>query len=169
MRKKTVIQKGPRAKILKLPEKPRPSTRSQDQTSTPSPYPPTSPPRTVPMVRTKNPSRFPSSSKPTAPPSAPSKPSTSKGKHPAAEEPVPEPTRSKPRSAPSRPQRVYPVLVKEFYANMTYHEGTIHSYVKGRDLVLNNETISDSLKYIDVGACAYTSSKWDERGRSFLQ
>ncbi|QHN92315.1 uncharacterized protein DS421_17g582660 [Arachis hypogaea] len=44
---------------------------------------------------------------------------------------------------------------------MTYHEGTVHSYVKGRDIVLNNETISDSLKYTDVGPCAYTSVKWD--------
>nr|XP_029153480.1 anther-specific proline-rich protein APG-like [Arachis hypogaea] len=45
---------------------------------------------------------------------------------------------------------------KEFYANMTYHEGTAHSYVKGRDIILNNETISEALKYTDVGPCAYT-------------
>ncbi|QHN93824.1 uncharacterized protein [Arachis hypogaea] len=57
---------------------------------------------------------------------------------------------------------VYPQLVKEFYANMTYHEGSVHSYVKGRDIILNNETISDSLKYTDVGPCAYTSVKWDD-------
>ncbi|QHO13079.1 uncharacterized protein DS421_15g512470 [Arachis hypogaea] len=57
---------------------------------------------------------------------------------------------------------VYPKLVKEFYANMTYHEGSVHSYVKGRDIFLNNETISDALKYTDVGPCAYTSVKWDE-------
>nr|XP_025616675.1 proline-rich receptor-like protein kinase PERK2 [Arachis hypogaea] len=83
----------------------KPSTRSQDHTFTPSPSPPTSPPRTDCMTQTKNPSRSPSSFKPTAPSSAPSNPSTSKGKRPAAEEPVPEPTRPKPRSAPSRPQR----------------------------------------------------------------
>ncbi|XP_015940018.1 uncharacterized mitochondrial protein AtMg00810-like [Arachis duranensis] len=34
--------------------------------------------------------------------------------------------------------------------------------ILGRDIVLNNETISDSLKYTDVGPCAYTSVKWDE-------
>ncbi|XP_016164135.1 uncharacterized protein LOC107606606 [Arachis ipaensis] len=45
---------------------------------------------------------------------------------------------------------------------MTYHDGSVHSYVKGQDIILNNETISDSLKYTDVGACAYTSVKWDE-------
>nr|XP_025664583.1 proteoglycan 4-like [Arachis hypogaea] len=103
VRKKTVIQKSPRAKIFKLPEKPRPSTRSKDQAFTPSPSPPTSPPRTDPMARTKTTLTCPSSAKLMAPPSSPSKPSTSKGKRPATEEPTPEPSRPKPRSAPNHP------------------------------------------------------------------
>ncbi|XP_016172907.1 extensin-like [Arachis ipaensis] len=105
MRKKTILQKPPHEKVLKLPTKSKPSTRSQDQTFIPSPSPPTSPPHTDPMARTKNPSRSPPSFKPTAPPNALSKPSTSKGKRPAAEELASEPTRPKPRFAPSRPQR----------------------------------------------------------------
>ncbi|XP_016192768.1 swi5-dependent recombination DNA repair protein 1 homolog [Arachis ipaensis] len=151
MRKKTVVQMPPREKIHKLPAKPRSSTRSRDQTFTFSPSPPTSPPQTDPMARTKNTPRFPASAKPTPPPMAPpskpssSKPSSSKGKLPAAEEPIPESTQPKPRSVPLRSQR-----------------GSVHSYVKGRDIVLNDETISDSLKYTDVGPCAYTSVKWDE-------
>ncbi|QHN81999.1 uncharacterized protein DS421_20g691840 [Arachis hypogaea] len=261
MRKKTIPKRPPREKIFKLPTKP--STRSQDRTFTPSPSPPTSPPRTASMARTKTTPRYPASAKPTPPPKAiPSKPGSSKpssakpgsskGKRQATEEPITEPTQPKSRSVPMRSQRgntriplqnvkepdfgpfdhkahfltshsnynpyrfksamnndfyekviqyrtlcpsfladlpslkrkgfpfvdnlifldwnhlfdikkpVYPLLVKEFYANMTYHEGTAHSYVKGRDIVLNNETISDALKYIDVGPCAYTSVKWDE-------
>ncbi|XP_020963368.1 swi5-dependent recombination DNA repair protein 1 homolog [Arachis ipaensis] len=154
MRKKTIAKRPPREKVYKLPTKP--STRSQDRTFTPSPSPPTSPPRCDPMARTKNTPRYPASAKPTPPPkttpfkpgsSKPgsSKPSSSKGKCPAAEEPVPEPTQPKSKSVPVHSQR-----------------GTVHSYVKGRDIVLNNETISDSLKYTDVGPCAYTSVKWDE-------
>nr|XP_025677201.1 anther-specific proline-rich protein APG-like [Arachis hypogaea] len=38
----------------------------------------------------------------------------------------------------------------------------VHSYVKGQDIVLNNETVSDALKYTDIGPCAYTSVKLDE-------
>nr|XP_025703839.1 uncharacterized protein LOC112805712 [Arachis hypogaea] len=227
MRKKTIQPRHPREKILKLPSKLRPSTHSRDQTFTPSPSPPTSPPRTDPMARTKTTPRYPASAKPTPPPKAtPSKPSSSKhasskGKHPAVEEPVPEPPQPRSRSVPVHSQRgktqvplksvsgpdigpfdhkahfltshlnynpyrfksalnndfyegviryhlfdikkpVYPLLVKEIYANMTYHEGTAHSYVKGQDIVLNNKTISDALKYTDVGPCAYTSVKWDE-------
>ncbi|XP_016164280.1 extensin-like [Arachis ipaensis] len=104
MRKKIVIQKSPRAKILKLPEKSRPSPHSKDHTFTPSP----SPPRTDPMTCTKTAPRYPSSSKPTTPPSAPSKPSTSKGKRPTTEEPAPEPSRPKSRSALQRSQRGNP-------------------------------------------------------------
>ncbi|XP_016199275.1 transcription initiation factor TFIID subunit 11-like [Arachis ipaensis] len=137
MTKKTILQKPPREKVLKLPTKSKPSTRSQDQTFTPSPSLPTSPPCTDPMVRIKNPSRSPPPFKLTAPSSAPSKPSTSKGKRSTAEEPASEPTGPKLRSALSRPQR-------------------------GRDIILNNETISDSLKYTNVGTCAYKSDKWDE-------
>nr|XP_025690148.1 swi5-dependent recombination DNA repair protein 1 homolog [Arachis hypogaea] len=154
MRKKVIAKRAPREKIYKLPTKP--STRSQDRTFTPSPSPPTSPPRCDPMARTKNTPRFPASAKPTplpkATPSKPasskpgsSKPPSSKGKRPATEEPVPEPQQPRARSVPVRSQR-----------------GTAHSYVKGRDIILNNETISEALKYTDVGPCAYTSVKWDE-------
>ncbi|XP_015934637.1 anther-specific proline-rich protein APG-like [Arachis duranensis] len=164
MRKKVIAKRAPREKIYKPPTKP--STRSQDRTFTPSPSPPTSPPRCDPMARTKNTPRFPASAKPTPPPKATpskpasskpgsSKPPSSKGKRPTTEEPVPEPQQPRARSVPVRSQR-------EFYANMTYHEGTTHSYVKGRDIILNNETISEALKYTDVGPCAYTSVKWDE-------
>ncbi|XP_020963945.1 extensin-like [Arachis ipaensis] len=116
MRKKTVVQKPPREKIHKLPAKPRPSTRSREQTFTPSPLPPTSPPRIDPMARTKNTPRFSTSAKPTPPPKAPpskpdsSKPSSSKGKCPATEEPVPESTQPKPRSFPLCSQRGKPRL-----------------------------------------------------------
>ncbi|XP_016173004.1 swi5-dependent recombination DNA repair protein 1 homolog [Arachis ipaensis] len=106
MRKKTIAKRPPREKILKRSSKP--STRSQDQTFTPSPSPPTSPPRCDPMARTKNTPRFPASAKPTPPPkvtpskpgsSKPgsSKPNSSKGKRPAVEEPVFEPTQPKSR------------------------------------------------------------------------
>nr|XP_025702817.1 swi5-dependent recombination DNA repair protein 1 homolog [Arachis hypogaea] len=154
MRKKVIAKRAPREKIYKLPTKP--STRSQDRTFTPSPSPPTSPPRCDPMARTKTTPRFPASAKPTPPPKATpskpassrpgsSKPPSSKGKRPATEEPVPEPQQPRARSVPVRSQR-----------------GTAHSYVKGRDIILNNETISEALKYTDVGPCAYTSVKWDE-------
>nr|XP_025684795.1 extensin-like [Arachis hypogaea] len=114
MRKKTIPKRPPREKIYKLPTKP--STRSQDRTFTPSPSPPTSPPRCNPMARTKNTPRFPPSAKPTPPPKAtPSKPgsskpssakpSSSKGKRQATEEPIPEPTQPKYRSVPMRSQR----------------------------------------------------------------
>nr|XP_025628715.1 extensin-like [Arachis hypogaea] len=109
MRKKTIPKRPPREKIYKLPTKP--STRSQDRTFTPSPSPPTSPPRCDPMARTKNTPRFPASAKPTLPPkvtpSKPgsSKPSSSKGKRPAAPEPPPESTQPKSRSVQSRSQR----------------------------------------------------------------
>nr|XP_029146224.1 proline-rich receptor-like protein kinase PERK2 [Arachis hypogaea] len=114
MRKKTIAKRAPREKIYKLPTKP--STRSQDQTFTPSPSPPTSPPRCDPMARTKNTPRFPASTKPTPPPKAtPSKPSSSKpssakpssskAKCPATEEPIPEQTQSKSRSVPMCSQR----------------------------------------------------------------
>nr|XP_025607653.1 mucin-7-like [Arachis hypogaea] len=72
-----------------------PLTRSQDPTFTPSPSPPTSPPRTAPMARTKTTPQFPAPAKPTPPPKATpfkpssSKPSSSKGKRPAVEEPIP--------------------------------------------------------------------------------
>ncbi|XP_057756414.1 extensin-like [Arachis stenosperma] len=95
MRKKVIAKRPPHEKVYKLPTKP--STRSQDRTFTPSPSPPTSPPRIDPMARTKNPSRVPSSAKqtpaPKEPPSKPgsSKPSSSKGKRPAAPEPASEP------------------------------------------------------------------------------
>nr|XP_025665223.1 extensin-like [Arachis hypogaea] len=109
MRKKTIAHKPPREKVYKLPSKP--STRSQDRTFTPSPSPPTSPPRTAPMARTKTTPRYPAPAKPTPPPKAtPSKPSSSKpgsskGKRPAVEEPVPETAKPKSRSIPVRSQR----------------------------------------------------------------
>ncbi|XP_057744987.1 uncharacterized protein LOC130962843 [Arachis stenosperma] len=110
MRKKIIPQRPPREKILKLPSKPNPSTRSRDQTFTPSPSPPTSPPRTDPMARTKTTPRYPTSAKPTPPPKAtPSKLSSSKlgsskGKCPATKEPIPESTQPKPKSVPVRSQ-----------------------------------------------------------------
>ncbi|XP_057746275.1 extensin-like [Arachis stenosperma] len=110
MRKKTIPQRPPREKILKLPSKLKPSTRSRDQTFTHSPSPPTSPPRTDPMARTKTTPRYPASAKPTSPPKAtPSKPSSSKpgsskGKRPTAKEPILESTQPKPKSIPVRSQ-----------------------------------------------------------------
>nr|XP_025648160.1 extensin-like [Arachis hypogaea] len=106
MRKKTIAKRAPREKIYKLPTKP--ATRSQDRTFTPSPSPPTSPPRSSPMARTKTTPRIPVSAKPTPPPKATSskpgsskpgsaKPSSSKGKRPATEEPVPEPPQPRAR------------------------------------------------------------------------
>nr|XP_025678618.1 uncharacterized protein LOC112778524 [Arachis hypogaea] len=97
MRKKTIAKRPPREKVYKLPTKP--STRSQDQTFTPSPSPPTSPPCTTPKAQTKTTPRYPVPAKPTPPPKVtPSKPgsskpgsvkpSSSKGKHPEAEKPV---------------------------------------------------------------------------------
>nr|XP_025625267.1 extensin-like [Arachis hypogaea] len=114
MGKKVIAKRAPREKIHKLPGYPRPLTRSQDTTFTPSPSPPTSPPRTVPMARTKTTPRYPAPAKPTPPPKAtpskpsPSKPSSSKGKHPTVEEPIPETTKPKPRSVPVRSQRGNP-------------------------------------------------------------
>nr|XP_025623395.1 pistil-specific extensin-like protein [Arachis hypogaea] len=219
MRKKTIAKRAPREKIYKLPTKP--ATRSQDRTFTPSPSPPTSPPRSSPMARTKTTPRIPVSAKPTPPPKATSskpgsskpgfaKPSSSKGKRPATEEPVPEPPQPRARSVPVRsqrgktrvplksvsepdigpfdhkahfltshsnynPYRFKSTMNNDFYEGVIqYHtlcpsfladlpslkrKGTAHSYVKGRDIVLNNETISDALKYTDVGPCAYTSVK----------
>ncbi|XP_016206537.1 uncharacterized protein LOC107646909 [Arachis ipaensis] len=104
MRKKTIAKRPSREKILKHSSKP--STRSQDQTFTPSPSSPTSPPRCDPMAHTKNTPRFSASAKPTPPPKATpskpgsskpgsSKPSCSKGKRPVAEEPISEPTQLK--------------------------------------------------------------------------
>nr|XP_025607751.1 vegetative cell wall protein gp1-like [Arachis hypogaea] len=111
MGKKVIAKRAPREKIHKLPGYPRPSTRSQDTTFTPSPSPPTSPPRTVPMARTKTTPRYPAPAKPTPPPKAmpskpsSSKPSSSKGKRPAVEEPVPKTTKSKSRSVLVRSQK----------------------------------------------------------------
>nr|XP_025652873.1 extensin-like [Arachis hypogaea] len=101
MRKKTIAHKPPREKVYKLPSKP--STRSQDRTFTPSPSPPTSPPRTAPMARTKTTPRYPAPAKPTPPPKttpsklSSSKPGSSKGKRPAVAEPVPETAKPKSR------------------------------------------------------------------------
>ncbi|XP_015940828.1 extensin-like [Arachis duranensis] len=112
MRKKTIAHKPPHEKLYKLPSKP--STRSQDKTFTPSPSPPTSPPRTVPMARTKTTPRYPAPAKPMPPSKAtPSKPSftkssSSKDKRPSVEEPVPELTKPKSRSVPVRSQRGNP-------------------------------------------------------------
>ncbi|XP_016168184.1 extensin-like [Arachis ipaensis] len=109
MRKKTFAKRPPHEKIFKSLTKP--STRSHDRTFTPSPSPPTSPPRCDPMARTKNPSRVTPSAKKTPqtkePPSKPgsSKLSSSKGKRPATPEPLPESTQPKSRSVPSRSQR----------------------------------------------------------------
>nr|XP_025676291.1 proteoglycan 4-like [Arachis hypogaea] len=114
MRKKVIAKTAPREKIYKLPTKP--STRSQDRTFTPSPSPPTSPPRCDPMARTKTTPRYPAPAKPTPPPKATpskpasskpgsSKPPSSKGKRPATEEPVPEPQQPRARSVPVRSQR----------------------------------------------------------------
>ncbi|XP_015941345.1 extensin-like [Arachis duranensis] len=119
MGKKVIAKRAPPEKIHKLPGYPRPSTRSQDTTFTPSLSPLTSPPRTTPMARTKTTPRYPAPVKPTPPPKAttskpgsskPSsaKPSSSKGKRPATEEPILEPTQTKSRSVPVRSQRGNP-------------------------------------------------------------
>ncbi|XP_057720104.1 extensin-like [Arachis stenosperma] len=119
MGKKVIAKREPREKIHKLSGYPRPSTRSQDTTFTPSPSPPTSPPRTTPMARTKTTPRYPAPAKPTPPPKATTskpgsskpgsaKPSSSKGKHLAPEEPVPEPTQPKSRSVSVHSQRGNP-------------------------------------------------------------
>ncbi|XP_016168988.1 swi5-dependent recombination DNA repair protein 1 homolog [Arachis ipaensis] len=141
MRKKTIVQKPPREKIHKLPAKSRPSTRSRDQTFTPSPSPPTSPPRTNPMGCTKNPSRFPPSAKQTPPPKEPpskpgsSQPSSSKGKRPAATEPTFEPTQPKTRSEKDKPlpYGIFLTCIFEHFgvdlSNEDYDNR--HSYLKG--------------------------------------
>nr|XP_025655679.1 zinc finger CCCH domain-containing protein 18-like [Arachis hypogaea] len=119
MRKKVITKRAPCEKIYKPPSKP--STRSQDRTFTPSPSPPTSPPRCDPMARTKNTPRFPASAKPTPPPKATpskpasskpgsSKPPSSKGKRPATEEPVPEPQQPRARTVPVRSQRGFALM-----------------------------------------------------------
>nr|XP_025678032.1 anther-specific proline-rich protein APG-like [Arachis hypogaea] len=59
------------------------------------------------------------------------------------------------------PYRFKSAMNNDFYEKVIQYR-TAHSYVKGRDIVLNNETISDALKYTDIGPCAYTSVKWDE-------
>nr|XP_025616783.1 extensin-like [Arachis hypogaea] len=116
MGKKVIAKRAPREKIHKLPGYPRPSTRSQDNTFTPSPSPPTSSPRIAPMVRTKTTPRFPAPAKPTPLPKVAQtkptslKPSSSKGKRPAVEDPVPETAKSKPRSVHVRSQRGNPHL-----------------------------------------------------------
>ncbi|XP_057745030.1 extensin-like [Arachis stenosperma] len=116
MGKKVIAKRAPREKIHKLPGYLRPSTCFQDPTFTPSPSPPTSPSRTAPMARTKTTPRFPAPAKPTPPSKAAltkpssSKPSSSKGKCLAVEDPVPETTKPKPRSVPVRSQRGNPHL-----------------------------------------------------------
>nr|XP_025636266.1 uncharacterized protein LOC112730392 [Arachis hypogaea] len=174
MKKKTIAKRPPCEKILKRSSKP--STRSQDQTFTPSPSPPTSPPHCDPMARTKNTPRFPTSTKPTPPPkvtpskpgsSKPgsSKPSSSKGKRPAAEEPFQTNTTKILVDSCALSTRFKSAMNNNFYAGVIQYrtlcpsfladlpslkrKGTAHSYVKGRDIVLNNETISDALKYTD--------------------
>nr|XP_025667297.1 proteoglycan 4-like [Arachis hypogaea] len=124
MGKKVIAKRAPREKIHKLPGYPRPSTRSQDTTFTPSPSPPTSPPRTTPMARTKTTPRYPAPAKPTPPPKAttskpgsskPSsaKPNSSKKKRPAIEEAIPEPTQTKSRSVLVHSQRDIATDVEE--------------------------------------------------------
>ncbi|MED6162017.1 hypothetical protein PIB30_066382 [Stylosanthes scabra] len=56
---------------------------------------------------------------------------------------------------------VYPDLVKEFYANMYYHNGLISSYIRKRNVYLDAERIGDILGYTDDGLTVYTSGKWD--------
>ncbi|XP_057734017.1 extensin-like [Arachis stenosperma] len=116
MRKKTIAKRPMREKVYKLPTKP--STRSQERTFTPSPFPPTSPHRTDPMTYTKNPSRFPPSAKLMPPlkepPSKPrsSKPISSKGKRPAAPEPTSEPTQPKTRFRSAMNNDFYEGVIK---------------------------------------------------------
>ncbi|MED6124530.1 hypothetical protein PIB30_059771 [Stylosanthes scabra] len=56
---------------------------------------------------------------------------------------------------------VYPEMVKEFYANMYYHNGLISSYVRRRNVYLDAERIGEILGYTDEGLTVYTSGKWD--------
>ncbi|MED6175647.1 hypothetical protein PIB30_080370 [Stylosanthes scabra] len=58
-------------------------------------------------------------------------------------------------------ESVYPELVKEFYANMYYHNGLISSYVRRRNVYLDAERISEILGYTNDGLTVYTSGKWD--------
>ncbi|MED6138726.1 hypothetical protein PIB30_077150 [Stylosanthes scabra] len=55
----------------------------------------------------------------------------------------------------------YPELVKDFYANMYYHNGLISSYVRRRNVYLDAERIGEILGYTDDGLTVYTSGKWD--------
>ncbi|XP_016199746.1 uncharacterized protein LOC107640760 [Arachis ipaensis] len=56
---------------------------------------------------------------------------------------------------------VYPGLVRQFYANLRFIDGGLHSYVKRVQITLNSETISAALGYIDEGPKVYMSDKWD--------
>ncbi|QHN80491.1 uncharacterized protein DS421_20g678650 [Arachis hypogaea] len=64
---------------------------------------------------------------------------------------------------------VYPNLVREFYANMMFHDGALHSYVKNVHLTLNRDTVSAALGYQDEGASAYIYGKWDNHAGVSLQ
>ncbi|XP_020979622.1 uncharacterized protein LOC110272120 [Arachis ipaensis] len=167
MRKKTATRRGSLTQLPRIPEKPRASSCSKDPTFTPFPTLLLSPPCADPMARTKITPRYPSSSKPLAPQSTPFCPSTSKGKRPAVEEPTSEPSRPKPRPTPQHPQRVKshtPLRSVKESQNVDPFEHKSHFMNShsnynphGRELVLYNESIGDSLEYTDVGACAYTS------------
>ncbi|QHO13526.1 uncharacterized protein DS421_15g516300 [Arachis hypogaea] len=56
---------------------------------------------------------------------------------------------------------VYPGLVRQFYANLRYIDGSLHSYVKRVHITLNTETVASALGYIDEGPKVYMSDKWD--------
>nr|XP_025678009.1 alpha carbonic anhydrase 8-like [Arachis hypogaea] len=145
MRKKTIVHKPPREKVYKLPSKP--STRSQDRTFTPSPSPPTSPPRTAPLARTKTTPMYPAPAKPMPPPkTTPSKPSSSKpgsskGKRPAIAEPVPETAKPKSRSVPVRSQRGNPHRPLTSVKSKG-NEGRPIDFDAGLDLLVNLDSAS---------------------------
>ncbi|XLT08179.1 hypothetical protein HN51_053972 [Arachis hypogaea] len=59
-------------------------------------------------------------------------------------------------------EKIYPDLVKQFYSNLSYKEGRIASFVKGKVIILDKYHISKALDYQNTGLDVYTSGKWDE-------
>ncbi|MED6185286.1 hypothetical protein PIB30_055553 [Stylosanthes scabra] len=55
--------------------------------------------------------------------------------------------------------RVYPNLVREFYASMMYHKSSIMPYVKGRAITIDKAKLSGVLGYTEAGSDVYTSGK----------
>ncbi|MED6112130.1 hypothetical protein PIB30_058899 [Stylosanthes scabra] len=56
--------------------------------------------------------------------------------------------------------RVYPNLVREFYASMMYHKSSIMSYVKGRAIMIDKAKLSGVLGYTKAGSDI--ARKWEK-------